>query len=73
MWYNSYSKYYIMTIELNIEDIPVGIVEECRKIGISDSKLVNEYADMLVLAIGERRSTDWSNEEIISHMADTIL
>jgi hypothetical protein len=61
-----------MEIKLNIEDISVGIVTECRKKGISDSELVNEYTNMLELAILERRSTDWSDEEVTSHMIDTI-
>ena len=61
-----------MEIKLDIEDIPVGIVEACRKNKILDHELVNEYSNMIALAIGERRSTDWTNEEVISHMLSSI-
>ena len=61
-----------MKIILDIEDIPIGIVEACRKKGILDSELISEYAYILELAIGERRSTDWCDEEVISHMTNSI-
>lgn len=61
-----------MKIRLGIEDIPLGIVTGCRNKGVSDSELVNKYTLMLELAIGERRSTDWSDEEVISHIVESI-
>jgi hypothetical protein len=61
-----------MEITLDIEDIPIGIVEACRKKEILDHELVNEYTRMLELAIGEGRPTDWCDEEVISHMIDSI-
>mgnify|MGYP003116091071 CR=1 FL=1 len=61
-----------MEIKLDIEDISVGIVDSCRKIGILDHELVNENSNMISLAIGERRSTDWTDEEVISHMLSSI-
>jgi hypothetical protein len=69
--------YYItnkekMEITLGIEDIPIGIVEACRKKGIFDSELISEYTHILELAIGEKRSTDWCDEEVISHMTNSI-
>lgn len=61
-----------MEIKLDIEDIPVGIVEACRKNGILDYELVNEYSNMIALAICEKRSTDWTDKEVISHMLSNI-
>jgi hypothetical protein len=61
-----------MDINIEINEIPTGVLEPCRKAGIPDQSIKTWYEDAFVLAIEEGRSTDFDDEEMVEHIIESF-
>ncbi len=61
-----------MNIQVNIDEVPVKVVNECRNKGISDEDITTIYEDILQLAIQEGRSTQFEDGDVIDHIVSVV-